>query len=83
MHASALTQPMAGPPTAQKVTPAFKTAEPYTCSSVRRIHVIHNMGDLEPIIGYFREDCERTMQSGACEVVMAVSHKPEPKHLFS
>ena len=65
MHTSAPTQPMARPPTNPSTFPA---AEPVGC--VR--HRIHDMEDLELIIGYFRKDCERTMQRGACEVVMEI-----------
>ena len=73
MDASAPKQPMARPPSAAEVNPpAFPAAEPHTC--VRRR--IHDMEDLELIISYFRKDCERTIQRGACEVVMAIYLKP-------
>ena len=73
MDTSAPAQSMARPPTAQEVNPsAFPAAEPDGC--VRRR--IHDMEDLELIIGYFQKDCQRTMQKGVCEVVMAIYLKP-------
>ena len=73
MDASAPTQLMARSLSApEKNSFAFPAAKPY--GSIQ--HIIHNMGDLERIIGFFREDCESAMQSGACEVVMTVYRKP-------